>query len=168
MQHLKELDELRSQLEATKATANTSAASAQSAHLQRLALLKELDEKNSSLKEQENRVNELGKQLDLLQKDLKARESSQKQLKDEVLRIERDVMKAVTKAGVDKDCELGKILNEVSPKHFEKINKHLVIKDEEIIKLKDEIKIFSAHWTLKTKELESLVCIYHYTFVIFN
>ncbi|KAM5560904.1 nuclear envelope-associated protein 2-like [Rosa sericea] len=152
---LTELDGLRSQLAATQATADTSAASAQSAQLQCLALVKEMDQKNCSLKEQDERIIRLGEQLDKLQKDLQARESSQKQLKDDVLRIEQDIMQAVAQAGVNKDCELRKILDEVSPKNIEKLNNLLVIKDEEIGKLKDEIRIMSAHWTLKTKELES-------------
>ncbi|KAK8651582.1 hypothetical protein V6N13_141180 [Hibiscus sabdariffa] len=153
--YLVELDDLRSQLTATQATADASAASAQSAQVQCLALLKELDEKNSSLKEHEDRVTRLGNQLDNLQKDLQARECSQKQLKDEVLRIEHDIMQAVAKAGANKDCELRKLLSEVSPNNFEKINKLLTAKDEEIAKLKDEIRIMSAHWKLKTKDLES-------------
>ncbi|KAK8973945.1 hypothetical protein V6N11_046905 [Hibiscus sabdariffa] len=74
--YLSELDDLRSQLTATQATADASAASAQSAQVQCLALLKELDEKNSSLKEHEDRVTRLGEQLDNLQKDLQARECS--------------------------------------------------------------------------------------------
>ncbi|KAE9446050.1 hypothetical protein C3L33_22079, partial [Rhododendron williamsianum] len=155
MQHLKELDDMRSQLSATKATADASAASAQSAQLQCLALLKELDEKNTSLKEHEVRVNRLGEQLDLLQKDLQVREFSQKQLKDDVLRIEHDIMQAIAKAGTSKDCELRKILDEISPKNFENINKLLTVKDEEIAKLRDELRIMSAHWKIKTKELES-------------
>ncbi|CAL5341041.1 unnamed protein product [Camellia sinensis] len=153
--HLKELDDLRSQLSATRATADASAASAQSAQLQCLAMLKELDEKNSSLKEHEGCVNRLGEQLDLLQKDLQARELSQNQLKDEVLRIEHDIMQNIAQAGASKDCELRKILDEISPKNFEKINKLLTLKDEEIRKLRDEIRIMSAHWKLKTKELVS-------------
>ncbi|XP_054795302.1 nuclear envelope-associated protein 2-like isoform X2 [Prosopis cineraria] len=153
--YLKDLDDLRTQFAATRATADASAASAQSAQLRCLELVKELDEKNSSLKEHEDRVTRLGEQLDNLQKDLQARESSQKHLKDEVLRIERDIMEAVTNAGANKDCELMKILDEVSPRNFEKINKLLVVKDEEIAKLKDEIKIISSHSKLKTKELES-------------
>ncbi|OMO86239.1 hypothetical protein CCACVL1_09706 [Corchorus capsularis] len=153
--YLRELDDVRSQLSVTQATADASAASAQSAQLQCLALLKELDAKNSTLKEHEDQVTRLGEQLDCLQKDLQARESSQKQLKDEVLRIEQDIMQAVAKAGASKDCELRKLLDEVSPKNFEKINRLLVVKDEEIAKLKDEIRIMSAHWKLKTKEMES-------------
>ncbi|XP_021635901.2 nuclear envelope-associated protein 2 isoform X2 [Hevea brasiliensis] len=153
--YLKELDFLRSQLAATQATADASAASAQSAQLQCLALRKELDMKNSSLKEHEDHVMRLGEQLDNLQKDLEARESSQKQLKDEVLRIEQDIMQSIAKAGAGKDCELRKLLDEISPKNFEKINKLLVVKDEEISKLKDEIRIMSAHWKLKTKEFET-------------
>jgi chromosome segregation ATPase len=156
-QYLEDLDDLRYQLSATRATADASAESAQSAQLQCLALVKELDVKNSSLKEHENRVTRLGEQLDNLQRDLQARESSQKQLKDEVIRIEHDIMQAISKAGAGKDCELRKLLDEVSPKNFEKINKLLVVKDEEIAKLKDEIKIMSANWKHKTKELESQV-----------
>lgn len=151
------MDGVRSQLTATKATAEASAASAQSAQLQCLALLKDIDEKNFSLKEHEDRVTRMGEQLDNLQKDLQARECSQKQLKDEVLRIERDIMEAVSKAGANKDCGLMRILDEVSPKNIEKINKLLVTKDDEIAKLKDEIRVMSAHWKHKTKELESQV-----------
>lgn len=157
MQYLTELDGLRSHLAATQATADASAASAQSAQLQCLALVKEIDQKNCSLKEQDERITRLGEQLDKLQKDLQARESSQMQLKDDILRIEHDIMQAVAQAGLNKDCELRKILDEVSPKNIEKLNKLLVVKDEEIGKLKDEIRMMSAHWNLKTKELESQV-----------
>ncbi|KAK9920074.1 hypothetical protein M0R45_028637 [Rubus argutus] len=153
--YLTELDGLRSHLAATQATADASAASAQSAQLQCLALVKKIDQKNCSLKEQDERITRLGEQLDKLQKDLQARESSQMQLKDDILRIEHDIMQAVAQAGLNKDCELRKILDEVSPKNIEKLNKLLVVKDEEIGKLKDEIRIMSAHWNLKTKELES-------------
>ncbi|KAF8395716.1 hypothetical protein HHK36_019666 [Tetracentron sinense] len=155
--YLKELDDLRLQLSATQATADTSAVSAQAAQLQCLALLKELDEKNSLIKEHEDRVNRLGEQLDHLQKDLQAREASQKQLKDEILRIEQDIMQVIAKAGASKDSELRKILDEISPKNFDMINKLLNVKDEEIAKLRDEIRIMSARWKLKTKDLESQV-----------
>lgn len=163
-QYLEELDDLRSQLSATQVIADSSAASAQSAQLQCLALVKELKEKSNSLKEHEDRVIRLGEQLDNLHRDLQARESSQKQLKEEVLRIENDIMEAVSKAGASKDCELRKLLDDISPKNFEKINNLLVIKDDEIAKLKDEIKIMSAHWKHKTKELESQV---HFIFTGF-
>ncbi|XP_011092202.1 myosin-11 [Sesamum indicum] len=153
--YVKELDDVRSQLAATKATADVSALSAQSAQLQCSALVKELEEKKYSLKEHALRVNKLEEQLDLLQKDIRAREFSQMQLKDEVSRIEHEIMHALAKAGSDKDCELRKILDEVSPRNFDKINKLLKVKDEEIATLRDEIKIMSAHWKLKMKELES-------------
>ncbi|KAL5700640.1 hypothetical protein ACHQM5_026061 [Ranunculus cassubicifolius] len=154
-QYLKELDDVRSKLLVTQEAADTHASSAQSAQLQCLALLKELDDKNNSLKEHEDRVIRLGEQLNNLQKDLQAREVSQSQLKDEVQRIEQEIMQAVAKAGASQDSELKRLLAEVSPKNIEKMNKHLNAKDEEIAKLKDEIRFMSAHWKLKTKELES-------------
>ncbi|XP_073271144.1 nuclear envelope-associated protein 2-like isoform X2 [Primulina huaijiensis] len=153
--YVKELDDLRLQLSATKATADASAVSAQSAHLQCLALVKELEEKNCSLKGHESLVSKLGEQLDLLQNDLRAREFSQMQLKDEVSRVEREIMQALAMTGASKDHDVRKILDEFSPKNFEKINKLLSVKDDEISKLRDEIRIMSAHWKLKTKELES-------------
>ncbi|XP_062181698.1 nuclear envelope-associated protein 2-like [Phragmites australis] len=154
-QYLHELDDLRTILSSTRATAEASAASAKSAQLQCLSLLKELNEKDSSLKEHEIRVNKLGEQLDLLQKDLQARELSQRQLKDEVLRIETDIMDTVAKAGSNKDNELLKILADVSPRNVQNLNNLLTAKDTEIARLRDEIRILSAHWTNKTKELES-------------
>ncbi|KAK9070722.1 hypothetical protein SSX86_011127 [Deinandra increscens subsp. villosa] len=153
--YLRDLDDLTSQLSSTKATAEASAASAQSAQLQCKALLKELDEKTKSLKEHEARVNKLGEQLDLLQKDLQSRESSQKQLKDEVMRVENDIMQALAKSGANNNCELRRILDEVSPRNVDKMNRLLSDKDEEIAKLRDEIRVMSAHWKLKTKDLES-------------
>lgn len=145
------------QLSLTRATADASALSAQAAQMQCSALVKELEEKDFSLKEHEARVKKLAEQLDFLQKDLLAREVSQMQLKDEVSRVEHEIMEALTKAGVNKDCELRKILDEVSPKNFENIYKLLTVKDQEIAKLRDEIRFMSAHWKLKTKELESQV-----------
>ncbi|CAA3009094.1 Hypothetical predicted protein [Olea europaea subsp. europaea] len=151
----KDLNDLRSQLSATKATADASAQSAQSAESQCLVLLKDLEEKNFSLKEHEVHINKLGEKIDILQKNLQARDLSQMQLKDEVMRIEHEIMEALAKAGANKDCELRKILDEISPKNIEKMNKLLTVKDEEIAKLRDEIRIMSAHWKLKAKELES-------------
>ncbi|KAI3695025.1 hypothetical protein L1987_78013 [Smallanthus sonchifolius] len=153
--YLRDLDNLASQLSSTKATAEASAASAQSAQLQCKALLKELDEKNKSLKEHEARVNKLGEQLDLLRQDLETRESSQKQLKDEVMRVEHDIMQALAKSGANNNSELRRILDEVSPRNLDKMNKLLSVKDEEIAKLRDEIRVTSAHWMLKTKDLEA-------------
>ncbi|KAK1294914.1 hypothetical protein QJS10_CPA16g01753 [Acorus calamus] len=156
-QYIKELDALRSQLSVSRATAEASATSAESAQMQCVALLKELDEKNISIKEHEVRVNRLAEQLDHLQKDLQAREVSQSQLKDEVLQMERDVMQSIAKAGNNKDCELQKILAQVSPKNFENISKCLDVRDAEIVRLRDEIRIMSAHWKHKAQELEMRV-----------
>ncbi|KAK4743543.1 hypothetical protein SAY87_001544 [Trapa incisa] len=154
-EYVKEMDDLRSKLASTQATADASAASAEAAQRQCVSLLKELDEKNRSLKDHEDRVNNLAEQLQNLRKDLHVRESSQKQLKDEVLKIEQDIMQAVGRAGVSKGSEMRRILQEVSPNNIDKINKLLVGKDEEIAKLKDEITVMTAHWKMKTKELES-------------
>ncbi|XP_039117928.1 nuclear envelope-associated protein 2-like isoform X2 [Dioscorea cayenensis subsp. rotundata] len=153
--YLKELDDLRSRLSITQTAAKASAASAESAQFQCLSLLKELDEKNSSLKEHEVRVNKLAEQLNHLQKDLETRELSQKQLKDEVMRMEEEIMHAISKSGANKDCKLMKIFDEVSAKNVENLQKHLNSKDEEIARLRDEIRFLSAHWKHKTKELES-------------
>lgn len=156
-QFLEEVDDLRSQLALTKEIAETSAASAQSAQLQCSVLTEQLDDKTRSLREHEDRVTQLGHQLDNLQRDLRTRECSQKQLRDEVMRIESEITEAVAKSRKGTECELRKLLEEVSPTNFERMNRLLAVKDEEIAKLKDEIRLMSAHWKLKTKELESQV-----------
>ncbi|KAI3833248.1 hypothetical protein MKW98_006347 [Papaver atlanticum] len=154
-QCLKEMDDLRSQLSSTLADADASAVSAQSSQLQCLVLENELHEKKNTLKEHECRVTTLEEKLVNLQKDLHEREESQKQLKDEVLKMEREIMLAVERAGQREDCELRQILEEASIKNFERISEHLTSKDEEIVKLRDEFRIMSAHWKLKTKDLQS-------------
>ncbi|XP_023636718.1 nuclear envelope-associated protein 2 isoform X1 [Capsella rubella] len=154
---LEEVDDLRSQLALTKEIEETSAASAQSAQLQCSVLKEQFDDKTRALREHEDRVTELGHQLDNLQRDVRARECSQKQLREEVMRIEHEITEAVAKSGKGTECELRKLLEEVSPRNFERMNKLLAVKDEEIAKLKDDVKLMSAHWKLKTKELESQV-----------
>ncbi|CAN7097988.1 unnamed protein product [Brassica rapa subsp. narinosa] len=137
--YVKEVGEIKSQLAATQATAEASALSAASAQSQCRLLSKHLHERTGSLKEQEDQVTRLGKQLENLQKELEARESSQKQLRDEVSKVE----------GV-----ASVLLEEDSPKNFERIDKLLKVKDDEIARLRDELKIISAHWRFKTQELE--------------
>ncbi|CAN7019731.1 unnamed protein product [Brassica rapa subsp. trilocularis] len=137
--YVKEVGEIKSQLAATQATAEASALSAASAQSQCRLLSKHLHERTGSLKEQEDQVTRLGKQLENLQKELEARESSQKQLRDEVSKVE----------GV-----ASVLLEEDSPKNFERIDKLLKAKDDEIARLRDELKIISAHWRFKTQELE--------------
>ncbi|KAL9272876.1 Nuclear envelope-associated protein 2-like protein [Drosera capensis] len=156
-EYFKELDELKNQLTTTQATANATAASARSAHLQYLALLKELDEKNHYLKQHEDRVHRLAEQLNNLQDELQARESLQNQLRDEVTRVKNDMTEVVEKAGVIKGLELQKVCDEVSFKSFEKMIKLLAAKDEEITKLKDDIRVLSVDWRIKTKEMESQI-----------
>ncbi|GAB2211661.1 hypothetical protein Droror1_Dr00024987 [Drosera rotundifolia] len=156
-EYFKELDELKNQLTTTQATANATAASARSAHLQCLALLKELNEKNHCLKQHEDRVQRLAAQLNNLQDELQARESLQNQLRDEVTRVKNDMTEAVVKARVIKGLELRKACDEVSIKSFEKMIKLLAAKDEEITKLKDDIRVLSVDWRIKTKEMESQI-----------
>ncbi|KAK7269963.1 hypothetical protein RIF29_22787 [Crotalaria pallida] len=100
--YVKELDDLRTQLSVTRARADASAASAQSAQLQCFELLKQLVE-----------------QLENLRKDRLARESSQMQFKDGVLRIEHDIMEVLANAGGNTDCALMKVLDEVETKELE-------------------------------------------------
>ncbi|WZZ56954.1 nuclear envelope-associated protein 3 [Brassica napus] len=144
--YVKELGEIKSQLAATQATAEASALSADSAYSQCRLLSKHLHERTGSLKEQEDQVTRLGQQLEDLQKELEARESSQKQLRDEVSKVEVDLMRVASV-----------LPEEDSPKNFERINKLLKAKDDEIARLRDELKIISAHWRFKTQELEDQV-----------
>lgn len=143
-------------LSETQAVADEGVASAQSEWLQCLALIKELDEKNSSLRVNEARVASLAEQLHLLQKDLQTRELIQNQLRDEV-RIVREIIQAVSRARINDDSDMLILLNETALPNCEKMNQLMTHKDEEIDKLKDEINTMSTHWKLKTKELESQV-----------
>lgn len=152
---MKELGDIKSQLAATHATAEASALSAESAQSQCILLSKHLHERTGSLKEQEDQVTRLGEQLENLQKELKARESSQKQLRDDVSKVEGDIMRVALASEVN--TKENSELDEDSPKNFERIDKLLRVKDDEIARLRDELKIISAHWRFKTQELEDQV-----------
>ena len=65
--------------------------------------------------------------------------------------------------GLTKINELLKILSDVSPRNVKNLNNLLNAKDTEIARLREEIRILSAHWTNKTKELESQV--YYISFI---
>ncbi|XP_010490024.1 PREDICTED: myosin heavy chain, cardiac muscle isoform-like [Camelina sativa] len=155
--YVKELGDIKSQLAATHATAEASALSAESVQSQCRLLSKQLHERTGSLKDHEDQVTRLGEQLDNLQKELQAREISQKQLRDDILKVEGDIMRAVSVVKTKENFEVRKSLDEDSPKKFERINKLLTAKDDEIARLRDELKIISAHWRFKTKELEDQV-----------
>ncbi|EPS66306.1 hypothetical protein M569_08476 [Genlisea aurea] len=156
--YAKELDDLKSQLAATKEIAEASAVSAQSAHLLCSSILKQVQENEFCMKEQESRVDKLEEQLEFLLNDLRAREFSQVQLKDEVLRIEHEIMQTLSFFGFNGDCEQPQRMSEEAPpRNFDRINKYLTIKDDEIGKLRDDIRIVSAHWMLKTKDMESQI-----------
>lgn len=153
---IKDLEEFRSQLDATNQTAEASADSAESTKIQCSVLKQQLDDKTCSLREHEHRVTQLGHQLDDLQRGLSLRECSEKQLREELRRIEREVTEAITKAGIDSnDCVLKKFLEDVSPVNFERMNRLVEVNDVEVKKLKDEIRLMSGHWKHQTKELES-------------
>ncbi|KAF3340486.1 eukaryotic translation initiation factor 3 subunit A-like protein [Carex littledalei] len=160
-QFLVELDDLRSQLSITRATAEFSAESAESARAQCSSLVEELNEKRIYLKQHEDRVNRLGEQVENLQKLLEARELSQRKLRGDVFQMEKEIASAVSKAkersdtDTDRECELRRVLEDVSSKNIENLNRHMSAKDDEIARLRDEIRILSVHWINKTKELES-------------
>ncbi|XP_057857041.1 nuclear envelope-associated protein 2 isoform X2 [Cryptomeria japonica] len=154
-QYLRELEDARSRLAETQASAEASAAYAHSAELQCSSLLDELDKKNKLLIDYEIRVTRLEQKLDELQQDLYSREASQKHLREQVARMEHEINSAIAKAGAHKECELRKLLDEVSAKNFENLNKHLHTKEEEISRLKEEIKIMSSQWRIKTEDLEA-------------
>uniref|UniRef100_A0A1J3FP14 Nuclear envelope-associated protein 2 n=2 Tax=Noccaea caerulescens TaxID=107243 RepID=A0A1J3FP14_NOCCA len=150
---IKDLEEFRSQLNVTKKTAEASADSVLSTQIQCSLLKRQLDDKTRSLREHEDRVTQLGHQLDNLRRDLSLRECSEKQLREEVTKLEREITEAIAKAGID--SELQKLIDDVSPMRFERMNRLVEVKDEEIIKLKDEMRLMSGHWKHKTNELES-------------
>uniref|UniRef100_A0A7N1A0F6 Uncharacterized protein n=1 Tax=Kalanchoe fedtschenkoi TaxID=63787 RepID=A0A7N1A0F6_KALFE len=153
-QYLKELDNVKLKLATTQSIAEASSAAAHSAQFQCVALVKELEAKEYSLKEHEDRVNKLAEQLAVLQEELSLRESSQNLLKAEVSRIEAEISQALVKAGASNECELQRLLEAVSPDALEQMSTLLASKDEEIANLKEAVGILSAEWGTKNKELE--------------
>ncbi|PKA55145.1 hypothetical protein AXF42_Ash003782 [Apostasia shenzhenica] len=151
----KDLDILRSQLSLTHATAEVTASSAQSALAQCLSLVGEVDEKSRCIRENEVQIISLCERLDQLQRDLEEREMSQNQLKEHVLKIDKEIQCALAEAGDNRDYELRKVLDEDFARNFEKMNKFFTSMGDEIARLRDEVHFLSAHLKHKNKEFES-------------
>eukprot|EP01018_Ginkgo_biloba_P019008 Gb_27498 [translate_table: standard] len=153
--YLRELEDVRSKLATVQDLVGASETSTGLAQSRCSELLKELDKKNSLIQEHENQVTRLGQQLAELHKDLQSRETSQRHLREEVLKLEQEIKLAVSKAGTDKDCELRILLEEISLKNIKNLAKHLSTKDEELVGFREEVKILSAQLKHKTRELEA-------------
>lgn len=154
-QYIEELEDVRLKLSKVQASADASEASIHLAESRFSQFLTELDEKNKLLEEHGRQVTRLGKQVAELNEDLKTRENSQRHQREEVLKLEQEIKFAINKADFNKQCELGRILEEVSAKNIENLSRHLSRNDEEIVSLREEVKILSSQLKHKTQELEA-------------
>ncbi|TKW12337.1 hypothetical protein SEVIR_5G029600v4 [Setaria viridis] len=151
----RKLDDLRSQLLITQTTAESTAASANSGLLHCSSLLEKLNDNENSLSEATYPVGNVAEQLNHFHEYLKSRDPSRGHIKDYYLTTESDIMNAFAKAGVDNVNELMKIMSDVSPKNSENINEDLIFEDDGNANLREGIRVLSAHWENKIKELES-------------
>ncbi|MCO5577955.1 hypothetical protein L7F22_031792 [Adiantum nelumboides] len=153
-QYLRELVDGRARLGSVRETAEAHALSAATGQSQCKVLMKELEMKNEALIEQDEYARKLSQQLLDLQLELKKREGSQKQLKEEVQKMEAEMKLAVAKMINQKDSELQSSLQDYSLKNAERLVKHLSLKDEEILRQKEELRVLSAQLKMKARELE--------------
>eukprot|EP00249_Psilotum_nudum_P012290 c236_g1_i1 orf=213-1244(-) len=154
-QYLQELVDVRAKLEAGQTAADSSATVGNTVHLQCTNLLKEIEKKYELLQEREKFITRLGQQLTELQHDMKQREISQKQSRDEVERFQAEMKMALAKTSANKDGEFKKLMEDFSAKNVEQFAKHLSAKDDEIARVREEIKLASAQLKFKTQDLEA-------------
>lgn len=147
-QYLRELVDVRARLESFQETADPKVASAVTAQLQCKTLMEELEMKNEALIEHDAYAKKLSQQLLDLQQELQLREGSQMHLKEEVERMETEMKSAVAKITSRKESEL-------NMKNAEHLVKHLSVKDEEIVRQREELRLLSAHLKMKAREVEA-------------
>lgn len=158
LQFRNELDGLRSQLSVIQATAESTAVSAKTTLLHCSCLLGKLNDKNNLMIEGEFLVNNVAEQLNQPDKYLESRDPSLRQLKDcYSSKTESDITDAFAKAGFDNVDEILKIHSDVPSKNSENIDQDLVLEDDGVAKLRQGIRVLSAHWENRSKELESQV-----------
>jgi len=103
-------------------------------------------------------VNNVAEQLNQLHKYLESRDPSLRQFKDRYsLRTESNITDAFAKAGFDNVNEILRTHSDVPSKNSENINQDLVFEDDGVAKLRQGIRVLSAHWENRSKELESQV-----------
>ncbi|KAI5063000.1 hypothetical protein GOP47_0021547 [Adiantum capillus-veneris] len=153
-QYLRELVDGRARLGSIRETVETNALSAATAQSQYKVLMKELEIKDEALIEQDAYARKLSQQLLDLQQELHKREGSQKHLKDEVEKMEVEMKLAVAKMINRKDSDLQSSLQDLTMKNAEQLVKHLSVKDEEIVRQREELRLLSAQLKMKARELE--------------
>eukprot|EP00250_Pteridium_aquilinum_P009608 c18791_g1_i1 orf=229-1236(+) len=154
-QYLRELVDVRVKLGSAQEAADANAAAAALAESQCATVMKEIQMKTEALQEHDAHVANLGQQLTDLQQELRVRENSQKQLQDEVERLETEIKVAVSRVVVRKDLEMKNALEELSIKNDEQLSKQMGAKDEEIGRMREEIKLLSSQLRIKAQELEA-------------
>ena len=158
LQFRNELDGLRSQLSVIQATAESTAVPAKTTLLHCSCLFGKLNAKNNLMTEGEFPVNNVAEQLNQLHKYLESRDPSLRQFKDRYsLRTESNITDAFAKAGFDNVNEILRTHSDVPSKNSENINQDLVFEDDGVAKLRQGIRVLSAHWENRSKELESQV-----------
>ncbi|KAH7443949.1 hypothetical protein KP509_02G057600 [Ceratopteris richardii] len=156
-QYLRELVDVRIKLGSAQEVAETNAMAAAKAETQCMMLMKEIEAKNEILQEHDAHVAELTDQLTYLQQEINTRELHQKELKEEVLKLEREAKLAALRVAASKDLELKRVLEEISIRNSEQLSKLVNAKDDEISRMKEEIRLLSAQLRLKAQELETQV-----------
>ncbi|CAD6231749.1 unnamed protein product [Miscanthus lutarioriparius] len=121
-----------------------------------LCSTEQLNAKNNLMTEGEFPVNNVAEQLNQLHKYLESRDPSLRQFKDcYSSRTESDITDAFAKDGSDNVNEILRTHSDVPSKNSENINQDLVFEDDGVAKLRQGIRVLSAHWENRSKELES-------------
>ncbi|MCO5563965.1 hypothetical protein L7F22_017618 [Adiantum nelumboides] len=156
-QYLRELVDVRVKLGSAQEAAEANATAAALAESQCATLVKEIELKSEALQEHDAHAAEMSQQLADVQQELRAREISQKHLKDEVERLENEVKVAVSRVVSNKELDQKNALEELSFKNAEQLSKLMNAKDDEIGRMREEIRLLSAQVRLKAQDLESQV-----------
>jgi hypothetical protein len=157
LQYLRELVDVRAKLGSAQEAAESRAIAASAAESQCASLMKEIESQSEALQEHESRSADLARQMQDLREELRCKEASEQQLKEEMERLEVEMKLAIATASSQNHGEMSSALEGFLQRSSEHLSKGYMIKDEEISRLRDEIRLLSLQLKAKAQELDAQV-----------
>jgi chromosome segregation ATPase len=157
VQYLRELVDVRAKLGSAQEVAESRAIAAATAESQCASLMKEIESQGEALQGHEARSADLARQMLGLRQELRCKEASEQQLREEMERLGVEMKLAIAAAASQNHGEMSCALEGFLQRSSEHLSKGYVIKDEEISRMRDEIRLLSLQLKAKAQELDAQV-----------
>ncbi|KAL2631718.1 hypothetical protein R1flu_016404 [Riccia fluitans] len=154
-QYAGEVAKLRDRLSVSEEVAEAISEYSESAQQQLKELLNEVEEKDLLLREQRDLIAILEEHVRELEEELQRKEESHMHLKYDVHDLDSPIQKSVDGNITTKQSQFRQLLDQVSSRNIDHLERYLSDKDDDVVRLKQDVREANTELRLKTLELNS-------------